>query len=112
MAWRAGCLRPRSPNGDLCKKTTPPRSASTTIWSGRRARGVLVVLQVVHKTLFAPLIITVATNAAFAAVTAAFLTHLVVRLGQIKKDRGEALLAASWAHPLGLLMAVLISLAL
>src|SRR5260370_753093 len=49
---------------------------------------------------------------AWAALTAAFLAHLVIRLGQIKKDRGEALLAASWAHPLGLLMAVLISLAL
>src|SRR5262249_47162818 len=66
----------------------------------------------VHKTLLALIIITVATNAAFAAVTAGFLTHLVIRLGQIKKDRGEALIAASWAHPLGLLMAVLISLAL
>src|SRR5262249_21620204 len=81
------------------------------VWS-TRALGVLVVSQVVHKTLLALIIITVATNAAFAAVTAGFLTHLVIRLGQIKKDRGEALIAASWAHPLGLLMAVLISLAL
>ena len=79
---------------------------------GLRALGVLIVLQVIHKTLFAPLVITVATNALFAATTAAFLVHLVLRLGTIKKNRGEALVAASWAHPLGLLMAVLIGIAL
>ncbi len=65
-----------------------------------------------HKTLFAPLIITVATNAVFAAITAGFLTHLVIRLGQIRRDRGEALVAAAWAHHLGLLMSALIALAL
>jgi potassium efflux system protein len=81
------------------------------VWSAR-ALGVLVVSQVVHKTLFAPLIITVATNALFAAITAGFLTHLVIRLRQIKKDRGEALVAAAWAHPVGLLVAVFIALAL
>jgi potassium-dependent mechanosensitive channel len=81
------------------------------VWPSR-ALGVLVVLQVTHKTLFAPLIITVATNALFAAVTAAFLVNLVVRLGRIRKSRGDALVAAAWAHPLGLLMAVLIGLAL
>jgi potassium-dependent mechanosensitive channel len=81
------------------------------VWSAR-ALGVLIVSQVVHKTLFAPLIITVATNALFAAVTAGFLTHFVIWLGQIRKQRGEALMAAAWAHPLGLLMAVLIALAL
>src|SRR4249919_1127236 len=81
------------------------------LWASR-ALGVLIVLQVIHKTLFAPLVITVATNALFAATTAAFLVHLVLRLGTIKKNRGEALVAASWAHPLGLLMAVLIGIAL
>src|SRR5262249_59621311 len=81
------------------------------VWSAR-ALGVLVVSQVVHKTLFAPLIITVATNAAFAAVTAGVLTHLLIRLGQIKKKRGGAPIAPPWAHPPGLLMAGLISLAL
>jgi len=106
-----GLLAPREPERRLVQEDDATALSNHLVWSAR-ALGVLVVLQVVHKTLFAPLIITVATNAAFAAVTAAFLTHLVIRLGQIKKDRGEALLAASWAHPLGLLMAVLISLAL
>ena len=32
------------------------------VWASR-ALGVLIVLQVIHKTLFAPLVITVATNA-------------------------------------------------
>lgn len=81
------------------------------VWASR-ALGVLIVLQVIHKTLFAPLIVTIATNALFAAVTAAFLLHLVMRLGRIKRARGEALIAAAWAHPLGLLMAALIALAL
>src|SRR5262249_60734216 len=44
------------------------------VWSAR-ALGVLVVSQVVHKTLFAPLIITVATNAAFAAASRPVLHH-------------------------------------
>ena len=81
------------------------------VWPSR-ALGVLVVLQVIHKTLFAPLIITVATNALFAAATAAFLLNLVIRLGQIRRSRGDALVAAAWAHPLGLLISVLIGLAL
>ena len=108
-----GLLAPKEPARRLVQEddATALCFYNHLVWS-TRALGVLVVSQVVHKTLFAPLIITVATNAAFAAVTAAFLTHLVIRLGQIKKDRGEALIAASWAHPLGLLMAVLISLAL
>src|SRR5262249_51551955 len=108
-----GVLAPQEAGRRLVEEddATAPCFFNPLVWLARAVGG-LVVLPVVHKTLFAPLIITVATNAAFAAVTAAFLTHLVIRLGQIKKDRGEALLAASWAHPLGLLMAVLISLAL
>ena len=81
------------------------------VWAAR-ILGALIVLQVIHKTLFAPLIATIATNALFAAVTAAFLLHLVMRLGQINRARGEALIAAAWAHPLGLLMAALIAVAL
>ncbi|TMJ75797.1 MAG: DUF3772 domain-containing protein, partial [Alphaproteobacteria bacterium] len=81
------------------------------VWSAR-ALAVLIVSQVAHKTLFAPLIVTVATNALFAAVTAAFLAHLVVRLRQIRTQRGDALVVAAWVHPLGLLLAVLIALAL
>ena len=81
------------------------------VWA-TRILGALIVLQVIHKTLFAPLIATIATNALFAAVTAAFLLHLVMRLGQINRARGEALIAAAWAHPLGLLMAALIAVVL
>jgi potassium efflux system protein len=108
-----GLLAPREPERRLVQEddATALCFHNHLVWSAR-ALGVLVFSQVVHKTLFAPLIITVATNAVFAAVTAAFLAHLVIRLGQIKKDRGEALIAAAWAHPLGLLMTVLISVAL
>ena len=72
----------------------------------------LVFLQVVHKALFAPLIITVATNALFAAVTAGLLSNLMVHLGRIKSVQGHALVAAPWMHPLALLATLLIVVAL
>ena len=81
------------------------------VWAARLL-GLLIVFQVINKTLFSPLVTTIATNVLFAALTAAILLHLVVRLGRIKRERGEALIAAAWAHPLGLLMAALIVLAL
>src|SRR6478609_1884312 len=108
-----GLLAPEHPHRRLVQEDDETALCfyNHLLWASR-ALGVLIVLQVVHKTLFAPLVITVATNALFAATTAAFLVHLVLRLGTIKKNRGEALVAASWAHPLGLLMAVLIGIAL
>ena len=108
-----GLLAPEHPHRRLVQEDDETALCfyNHLLWASR-ALGVLIVLQVIHKTLFAPLIITVATNALFAATTAAFLVHLVLRLGTIKKNRGEALVAASWAHPLGLLMAVLIGIAL
>jgi potassium efflux system protein len=108
-----GLLAPEHPHRRLVQEDDETASCfcNHLVWSSR-ALGLLIVLQVVHKTLFAPLIITVATNALFAAVTAAFLLHLVIRLGRIKKNRGDALIAAAWAHPLGLLMAFLIVVAL
>ncbi len=81
------------------------------VWA-TRALGVLVVLQVVHKALFAPLIITVATNVLFGAVIAAFLSDLIVRLGRIRSGEGHALVAAPWVHPLAVVLAVLIIVAL
>jgi potassium-dependent mechanosensitive channel len=109
----SGLLAPEHPHRRLVQEDDETALCfyNHLLWASR-ALGVLIVLQVIHKTLFAPLVITVATNALFAATTAAFLVHLVLRLGTIKKNRGEALVAASWAHPLGLLMAVLIGIAL
>jgi small-conductance mechanosensitive channel len=40
------------------------------------------------------------------------LIHLVIRLGKIKSTQADALVAAAWAHPLGLLMTALIAAAL
>jgi potassium-dependent mechanosensitive channel len=108
-----GLLAPEHPHRRLVQEDDETAQCfyNHLLWASR-ALGVLIVLQVIHKILFAPLVITVATNALFAAATAAFLVHLVLRLGTIKKNRGDALIAASWAHPLGLLMAVLIAVAL
>jgi potassium-dependent mechanosensitive channel len=81
------------------------------LWASR-ALGVLVALQVVHKVLFAPLVITVATNALFATVTTAFLVSLAIRLGRIKQRDGGGVIAAAWVHPLALLFALFLALAL
>ncbi len=56
------------------------------LWASR-VLGVAIPLQVLHKTLFAPLIITIATNALFAAVVAAFLIHLGVPVGAAQGPR-------------------------
>jgi len=80
------------------------------LWASRTL-GVLIPLQVLHKT-FAPLIITVATNVLFAAVTTAFLISLAIRLGRIKQRDGGSVVAANWVHPLALLFALFLALAL
>ena len=84
---------------------------SHLVWA-TRALGVMIFLQVVHKVLFAPLIVTVATNALFGAVAAAFLSDFIFRLGWIRSGERHALAAAPWIHPLALLLTVLIVLAL
>src|SRR6185312_2468265 len=90
-----GLLAPEHPHRRLVQEDDETALCfyNHLLWASR-ALGVLIVLQVIHKTLFAPLVITVATNALFAATTAAFLVHLVLRLGTIKKNRGEAGVAA------------------
>jgi potassium-dependent mechanosensitive channel len=84
---------------------------SHLVWASR-ILGIVIPLQVIHKILFAPLVVTIATNALFGATTAAFLLHLVRRLDRIKQAGGAALPAAAWTHPLGLLLALLILVAL
>jgi potassium-dependent mechanosensitive channel len=73
--------------------------------------GVVIPLQIVHKTLFAPLVITIATNALFAAATAAILLHLAFRLGRLTTPtQRRALLGV--IHPLAWLLSIFILLAL
>jgi potassium efflux system protein len=81
------------------------------VWASRLL-GIAIALQVLHKTLFAPLAVTIATNALFAAAVAAFLAHLGWRLRRLKDLAGGGLVAATWIHPLALLFAILIALAL
>ena len=69
-------------------------------------------LQAIHKGAFAPLVITVATNALFAAVTAGLLSLLVARLGQLKRQQTIGTFAVQWVHPLALIMACVLSAAL
>jgi small-conductance mechanosensitive channel len=81
------------------------------LWASR-ILGVVIALQVIHKILFAPLVVTIATNVLFAFAITGFLIHLVLRLDRIKRGGGGTLPAAAWAHPVGLFMAVVILLAL
>jgi small-conductance mechanosensitive channel len=81
------------------------------LWASR-ILGIVIAVQGVHKILFAPLVVAIATNVLFGIATTGLLIHLVFRLDHIKRTGGAALPAAPWAHPLGLLMAVLIFLAL
>ncbi len=81
------------------------------VWASR-ALGVAILLQIVNKTLFAPLSVTVATNALFAAVTAAFLSHLVLRLGTLKSQHGGGASAVPGLHPLAWLLTLIITVSL
>jgi small-conductance mechanosensitive channel len=81
------------------------------VWASRTL-GLVIALQGVHKILFAPLVVAIATNVLFGFATAGLLLHLVFRLDRIRRTGGAALPAAAWARPLGLLMAILILLAL
>ena len=76
------------------------------------ALALTISLQAFHKAAFAPLVITVATNALFAAVTAALLAGLVARLGKLKRQQSVGMIAVQWVHPVALIMAGLISMAL
>ena len=69
-----GLLAPEHPHRRLVQEDDETALCfyNHLLWASL-ALGVLIVLQVIHKTLFAPLVITVATNALFAATTAAFL---------------------------------------
>jgi small-conductance mechanosensitive channel len=108
-----GMFAPERPERRLVREddTTAQCFHDHLVWASRLL-GVLILFQVINKTLFSPLVTTIATNVLFGALTAAILLHLVVRLRRIRRDRGEVLIAAAWAHPLGLLMAALIVLAL
>ena len=76
------------------------------------ALALTITVQAIHKAAFAPLVVTVATNAVFAAVTAALLSLLVARLGWLKREQAVGTFAVQWVHPLALFMACLISAAL
>jgi potassium efflux system protein len=84
---------------------------SFLVWASV-ALALTISLQSIHKAAFAPLLVTVATNALFAAVTAALLALLVARLGRLKREQSVGLIAVQWLHPLALVMASLISSAL
>jgi small-conductance mechanosensitive channel len=85
--------------------------SSFLVW-GAVAFALTVILQSIHKAVFAPLIITVATNALFAAVVAGLLAGLAARFGQLKQHHAVNSFAAQWMHPLALIMAGCISVAL
>jgi potassium-dependent mechanosensitive channel len=108
-----GLFAPERPERRLVREDneTARCFSSHLVWASRLL-GIVIPLQVTHKTLFAPLVLTVATNVLFAAATVVFLLHLVIRLRRINQTRTDPLPAAAWVHPLGLLMAIFIAAAL
>ena len=80
------------------------------VW-GTRVLAVVIPLQIVHKTLFAPLVITIATNALFATAMAAILLHLAFRFGRLTTPTQRRMLLGV-IHPLAWLLAIFILLAL
>ena len=75
---------------------------SFVVWS-TVALGLTIALQAIHKASFAPLIITVATNALFAAVTVGLLGLLIYRLGRLKRMHAVGLVTVQWLHPMAII---------
>lgn len=82
------------------------------VWT-TRALGVMMALQVLHKMLYVPLALTVATNALFGFAIAALLVHLVYCL-RVAQDAAapDASVTAPWVRPLALFFAAAIVTAL
>jgi potassium efflux system protein len=108
-----GLFAPRQPERRLALLDDEPAAilCSFLVWAAG-ALALTIVVQAIHKAAFAPLVVTVATNAAFAAVTAAFLSLMVARLGRLKRQQSVGTFAVQWVHPLALIMACLLSAAL
>jgi potassium efflux system protein len=81
------------------------------VWT-TRALGILMALQVLHKTLYAPLALTIATNAVFGIAIVALLVHLVFCLRRVQQAAPDAPVAAPWVKPLAWFFAAAIVTAL
>lgn len=81
------------------------------VWT-TRALGILMALQVLHKILYAPLALTIATNAVFGFAIVALLIHLVFCLRRAQEAAPEAAVAAPWVRPLAWFFAAAIVTAL
>jgi potassium efflux system protein len=81
------------------------------VWT-TRALGILMALQVLHKIMFAPLALTISTNAVFGIAIAALLIHLVVCLRRAQDAAPDAAVAAPWVRPLAWFFAAAIVTAL
>jgi small-conductance mechanosensitive channel len=104
---------PRQPERRLALLDDQPASilCGFLVWASG-ALALTIVVQAIHKVAFAPLVVTVATNALFAAATAALLSLLVARLGRLKTQQSVGTFAVQWVQPLALVMACVISAAL
>jgi small-conductance mechanosensitive channel len=104
---------PRQPLRRLALLDDEPAAilCSFLVWASG-ALALTITVQTIHKAVFAPLVVTVATNALFAAITAGLLSLLVARLGWLKRQQTVGTFAVQWVQPLALIMACLISAAL
>lgn len=109
-----GLLAPERPGRRLVAlgRDSAACLADHIVWSAR-IFGATIVLQVVHKALVAPLVLTIATNALFALAIIAVLVHLVLRLRSLEEAAtGEADAAVPWVRPIGWLVLATLAVAL
>ncbi|MBX6424488.1 MAG: mechanosensitive ion channel family protein [Variibacter sp.] len=85
--------------------------AEHLVWSAR-IFGAAIVLQIVHKAVVTPLVLTIATNALFALAIAALLVHLIFRLRRLEEELDGATTAAPWVRLLGWVIVATLAAAL
>jgi small-conductance mechanosensitive channel len=106
-------LAPRYPERRLIRADTPTarRLYRVMVWGGR-ILGAAVFLQLLHRGLFAPIALVAATNALFAAVTAALLIGLALRSRSIDEDEPAVGRSFAWVQPAAWAIAAVIAGAL
>jgi small-conductance mechanosensitive channel len=79
-----------------------------------RVLGAVIFIQLAHKALYAPLGLTVATNALFAALVAALLHHLIYRLRAVEAESDSPLMnqapglrLAIWITGMGIVLSLI-----
>jgi small-conductance mechanosensitive channel len=96
-----GMLAPDKPERRLIAidDTTALSFHDHLVWT-TRVLGVIIILQVIHRTVFAPLVLSSATSAIFGLAVSALLLRLISRLRRAEEAAGDAAFRAPWVRPI------------